>query len=169
METQDSALVGHLTKTGICIDVRGRPWADARQVLSGVLWIPKPGAQRSELPDKYPPHQTCHRRYQKWVRADSEGLDEQHKREWGIEMIAPHKENRKRPATQDGRKLCRYRHGRGIERLFAWIFSFRRTSVRYEVKPKTTSPSFASPASSSCLEIYEMRSESNPTVSIQKS
>ena len=48
--------------------VRGRPWADAREVLSGVLWILKTGAQWSELPDKYPPYQTCHRRYQKWVR-----------------------------------------------------------------------------------------------------
>lgn len=49
--------------------VRGRPWADAREVLGGVLWILRTGAQWNELPDKYPPYQTCHRRYQKWVRA----------------------------------------------------------------------------------------------------
>lgn len=65
---------------------------------------------------------------------DSDGLDETLKRKWGIEMIAPHKQNRKRPATQDGRKLRRYKHRWSIERLFAWIFCFRRTTVRYEVK-----------------------------------
>lgn len=47
---------------------RGRPWVDARAVLNGVLWILKTGAQWNELPGKYPPYQTCHRRYQKWVR-----------------------------------------------------------------------------------------------------
>ena len=27
------------------------------------------GAQWSELPDRYPPYQTCHRRFQQWRRA----------------------------------------------------------------------------------------------------
>lgn len=26
------------------------------------------GAQRRELPERYPPFQTCHRRFQNWVR-----------------------------------------------------------------------------------------------------
>jgi transposase len=48
---------------------RGRPWRDTRQVLEGVLWILRTGAQWSELPrDKFPPYQTCHRRFQQWVR-----------------------------------------------------------------------------------------------------
>jgi hypothetical protein len=38
---------------------------------------------------------------------DSDPLDEKLKVE-GIELIAPHKSNRVRPATQDGRKLRRY-------------------------------------------------------------
>lgn len=45
----------------------GRPFRDAREVLDGVLWILRTGAQWSEMPDKYPPYQTCHRRFQKWV------------------------------------------------------------------------------------------------------
>lgn len=49
--------------------VRGRPWTDARQVLNGVLWILKTGAQWSELPGKYPPYQTCHRRFQAWIES----------------------------------------------------------------------------------------------------
>jgi transposase len=49
-------------------DNRGRPWHDTRAVLNGVLWVLGTGAQWRELPDKYPPFQTCHRRFQQWVR-----------------------------------------------------------------------------------------------------
>lgn len=50
-------------------DGRGRPWRDTRAVLSGVLWILRTGAQWRELPPKYPPYQTCHRRFQQWQRS----------------------------------------------------------------------------------------------------
>ena len=50
----------------------------------------------------------------------------------GIEMIAPHRRNRKKAATQDGRKLRRYRRRWKVERLFAWLQNFRRLVVRYE-------------------------------------
>ena len=50
----------------------------------------------------------------------------------GIEMIAPHRRNRTRPKTQDGRRLRRYRRRWKIERLFAWLGNFRRLVVRYE-------------------------------------
>ncbi len=46
---------------------RGRPWRDPRDVLNGVLWILRTGAPWQDLPERYPPHQTCHRRFQKWV------------------------------------------------------------------------------------------------------
>ena len=49
-------------------DGRGRPWRDTRAVLNGVLWVLGTGAQWRELPSKYPPYQTCHRRFQEWVR-----------------------------------------------------------------------------------------------------
>src|SRR5947208_14787914 len=49
-------------------DGRGRPWQETRAVLNGLLWILGTGAQWRELPKKYPPHQTCHRRLQHWVR-----------------------------------------------------------------------------------------------------
>jgi transposase len=49
-------------------DNRGRPWHDTRAVLNGVLWILGSGAQWSEMPGKYPPYQTCHRRFQQWIR-----------------------------------------------------------------------------------------------------
>ncbi len=50
----------------------------------------------------------------------------------GIELIAPHRANRKRPKTQDGRPLRRYKRRWKIERLIAWLQNFRRIVVRYE-------------------------------------
>src|SRR5580704_5011607 len=50
-------------------DNRGRPWHDTRAVLNGVLWVLGTGAQWRELPEKHPPFQTCHRRFQQWIRS----------------------------------------------------------------------------------------------------
>ncbi len=47
---------------------RGRPRCDERQVMNGVLWILRSGALWSDLPDRFPPYQSCHRRFQEWVR-----------------------------------------------------------------------------------------------------
>ena len=49
-------------------DGRGRPWKDARAVLNGVFWILRTGAPWHDLPPRYPPYQTCHRRFQQWRR-----------------------------------------------------------------------------------------------------
>jgi transposase len=49
-------------------DKRGRPWRSSREVLNGILWILRTGAQWADLPERYPPYQTCHRRFQRWVR-----------------------------------------------------------------------------------------------------
>ena len=64
---------------------------------------------------------------------DSDALDEKLKQK-GVELIAPHRKNRKKEKTQDGRKLRRYKRRWKIERFFAWLFNFRRTVVRYEYK-----------------------------------
>jgi len=45
---------------------RGRPTVDKRSVVNGILWILRTGAQWRELPDRYPPYQTCHRYFQRW-------------------------------------------------------------------------------------------------------
>jgi len=50
----------------------------------------------------------------------------------GIELIAPHRRNRKKARTQDGRKLRRYRRRWKVERTFAWLGNFRRLVVRWE-------------------------------------
>ena len=62
---------------------------------------------------------------------DSDRLDERLQRHYGTELIAPNKINRRVP-TQDGRPLRRYRRRWKMERLFAWLFNFRRLVVRYE-------------------------------------
>ena len=62
---------------------------------------------------------------------DSDPLDEE-LAEQGIELIAPHRANRKKPRTQDGRKLRRYKRRWKVERLFAWLHNFRRIAMRFD-------------------------------------
>jgi len=50
-------------------DRRGRPWKSRRSVLNGVRWVLRTGAPWADLPDRYPSFQTCHRRFQQWVRS----------------------------------------------------------------------------------------------------
>ena len=59
-----SSLMPELPKRS---DGRGRPWRCSRAVLDGILWILRTGAPWQDLPDRYPPYQTCHRRFQRWV------------------------------------------------------------------------------------------------------
>lgn len=58
-------LIGEMPRRA---DGRGRPWRSSREVFNGILWILRTGAQWADLPDRYPPYQTCHRRFQRWVR-----------------------------------------------------------------------------------------------------
>jgi len=62
---------------------------------------------------------------------DSDPLRER-LRQRGIELICPHKRNRVRPATQDGRVLRRYQRRWIVERTHAWLGNFRRLVVRYD-------------------------------------
>jgi transposase len=62
---------------------------------------------------------------------DSDRLRQQLARR-GIELIAPHRKNRRKPATQDGRALRRYKRRWIIERTIAWLGNFRRLVVRYD-------------------------------------
>jgi len=62
---------------------------------------------------------------------DSDRLDRELAAQ-GVELISPHRYNRIKPATQDGRALRRYQRRWKVERLFAWLQNFRRIVVRYE-------------------------------------
>jgi transposase len=63
---------------------------------------------------------------------DSDPLDTQLLETFGIELIAPHRANRRRPATQDGRSLRRYKRRWVVERFFAWLHNSRRLVTRWE-------------------------------------
>ena len=74
---------------------------------------------------------------------DSDPLDEAFAK-IGVEMIAPHRKNRKKDKTQDGRSLRRMKRRFCVERYFAWLHNseqspqaivlFRRLPIRYERK-----------------------------------
>jgi len=58
------AIIGPLLpKPRVRKDGRGRPWKDE------VDPILRTGAPWHDLPDRYPLYQTCHRRFQQWVRS----------------------------------------------------------------------------------------------------
>ena len=61
---------------------------------------------------------------------DSDALDRVLRTQYGIEMIAAHRKNRRR--TQDGRPLRRTKRRWKIERLFAWLHNSRRLVTRWE-------------------------------------
>ncbi len=63
---------------------------------------------------------------------DSDRLDEELAHQ-GIELISPHRSNRKpENITQDGRSLRRYVRRWKVERTISWIQNFRRLCIRWE-------------------------------------
>ena len=52
----------------------------------------------------------------------------------GFALVAPHRRNRKRKATADGRRLRRSRRRWNVEGSFAWLHSYRRVVTRFERK-----------------------------------
>ena len=76
--------------------------------------------------DHFPPRLIGDRAY------DSDPLDAQLDSDFGIELIAPHRDGRVRPATQDGRALRRYKRRWVVERFFAWLHNSRRLVTRWE-------------------------------------
>ena len=50
----------------------------------------------------------------------------------GFILVSPHRKNRVKPKTNDGRRLRRYKRRYIVERTFAWIHSYRRVVTRFE-------------------------------------
>ena len=65
---------------------------------------------------------------------DSDPLDKKLQEKYDINLIAPHKSNRSKPPTQDGRVLRRFCRRWKVERFFAWLHNFRRLVTRWEYK-----------------------------------
>jgi len=54
----------------------------------------------------------------------------------GIALICPHRQNRTKPPTQDGRALRRYKRRFKVERSISWLHNFRRLIIRWEYYPE---------------------------------
>ncbi|MEW4491122.1 IS5 family transposase [Thalassoglobus sp. JC818] len=63
--------------------------------------------------------------------ADADWLRD-HLAEHAVELICPHRKNRKSSPRQDGRPLRRYRRRWIVERTISWLQSRRRVVTRYE-------------------------------------
>jgi transposase len=98
--------------------------AEVKLVLPTLAAVRVPRVGRGR-PKSQPQHLIADKGY------DSDGLRRQLRRR-GIELICPHRRNRRRPSLQDGRKLRRYRKRWKVERTFAWLGNYRRLLVRQE-------------------------------------
>ena len=47
-------------------DKAGPVLNEPRAILNGILWVLRTGAPWKDLPERYPPYQTCHRGFQRW-------------------------------------------------------------------------------------------------------
>ena len=56
----------HLPK----LSSRGRPWADNRACLEGILWVLRTGARWRDVPEPFPSGSTCWRRLKLWSEQD---------------------------------------------------------------------------------------------------
>lgn len=63
--------------------------------------------------------------------ADSDALRER-LADRGVELVTPHRNNRRRPPLQDGRALRRYKRRFKIEHLIARLKLFRRIRTRFD-------------------------------------
>lgn len=64
--------------------------------------------------------------------AESDPLRKRLQEERGIELVCPHRKNRKRKPTQDGRSVRKYKRRYKVERTHSWLHNFRRTIIRDE-------------------------------------
>jgi transposase len=116
---------GKGTKTMVLTDGRGLPLgAEIASASPHEVTLIEPLLEQRVLPKKP-------RRLIYDPAGDSDPLRERLARR-GIELVCPHRKNRKKPPTQDGRKLRRYRRRWKIERSIGWLQNFRRLVTRYE-------------------------------------
>src|SRR5438128_889642 len=104
----------------------GRPRADDRECLEGVLWLLRTGARWQDMPVPIPDGTpvVADRGH------DSDPLRDEVEGE-GLVPVIPHRSNRVRPPRNDGRRLRRYRRRWVVERTNAWLHCYRGLAVRW--------------------------------------
>ena len=96
----------------------GRPPADDRACLEGILWVLRSGARWRDLPERYPSPSTCWRRLVEWEVADVlikvwhsflDTLDEQGLLDWDEVFVdasfSPAKKGATESAKRSGEKV----------------------------------------------------------------
>jgi transposase len=68
-DVQWTYIESFIPKQKVRPDGKGRPRRPNREIVNGILWVLRTGARWQDLPEKFPPYQTCHRRLQEWVRS----------------------------------------------------------------------------------------------------
>jgi transposase len=116
---------GKGTKLLLLVDHQGLPWgAHVASASPHEVTLIEPLLQERQL-HRLPKHLLYD------LAADSDPLRTRLLRR-GIQLICPHRTNRTKPPTQDGRRFRRYKRRYRVERTIGWIQHFRRILVRYE-------------------------------------
>ena len=121
---------------------RGRPWADSRRVLEGILGVLKTGARGRDLPKEYPSASTCWRRLRQWEehgvwrkvwRQFLSELDQRGKLDWSESFLdgsfAPAKKGARASAKPSGAK-ARSGWWWSTARVFLWEAKWSRPVQR---------------------------------------
>ena len=118
---------GKGTKVLNVVDPHGTPLAvHLDSANRSEVKLIEPTLDKLQIPDKVPEHLIYDR------AADSDPLRRRLQEERGMELVCPHRKNRTRPPTQDGRALRRFKRRYRIERSISWLFNCRRLVVRYD-------------------------------------
>jgi len=124
----------------------GRPWADNRRVLEGILWILRTGARWRDLPAEYPSPSTCWRRLKRWEeedvwlsiwRAYLKQLDERKQLKWSESFMDGSFAPAKKGATQSAKP-------RGGKAQSGWWWSTARVfllETTWTLRPRRKSRS----------------------------
>ena len=116
------------------------PAHDDRSVLNGILWVLRTGSAWADLPERFPSSSTCYRRFSEWAEVgvfqkifealarDPEERGDVNLSERFIDGTFAESVKQLRMAGP----LRRYRRRWKIERLFAWLNTFKRTRVPWD-------------------------------------
>jgi len=105
-------------------DGRGRPCRGRREVLNGILFILRTVSPWADLPERYPPYQTCHRRFQQWVRSGImrgvlKALAEELRSRGGFDLKEVFIDGSLAPAKKGGAGVGKTKRGKGTKIMAA--------------------------------------------------
>lgn len=129
----------------------GRPRADDRAVMEGILWVLRTGARWRDMPSQYPAYATCWRRLGEWEaagvwlslwRAFLKDLDEAQQLDWSEAFM----DGTFAPAKKGALASAKHARVRGqslwywsTARVFLSECTFRLPIARSRSSPKTRS------------------------------